>query len=67
MSENSLTITATSGAAAATLTVSGFGQMTFSDGAYTLGPMTLTSPLPPSITVTSSAGGTDTTPVAITP
>ena len=67
VSGNSLTITATSGAAGATLAVAGFGQMTFADGAYTLGPVTLTSPLAPSVTVTSSAGGTDTTPVAITP
>jgi len=64
---NSLTVTATSGAAAATLTVAGFGDMTLAVGIYTLGPVALTSTLPPSITVTSSAGGTDTTPVAITP
>ena len=67
VSENSLTISATSGAAGATLTVSGFGAMNSSDGAYTLGPIELTSPLPPSVSVTSSAGGTDTTPVAIAP
>jgi len=65
---NSLTVTATSGAAVApTLTVSGFGAMTLAAGTYTLGPVTLTSTLPPSITVSSSAGGTDTTPVVITP
>jgi len=65
---NSLTVTATSGAAVApTLTVSGFGAMTLAAGTYTLGPVTLTSTLPPSITVTSSAGGTDSTPVVITP
>jgi len=64
---NSLTVTATSGAAGATLNVAGFGDMTLAAGTYTLGPVTLTSPLPPSITVNSSAGGTDTAQVAITP
>jgi len=65
---NSLTVTATSGAAVApTLTVSGFGAMTLAAGTYTLGPVVLASTLPPSITVNSSAGGTDTTQVAITP
>jgi len=64
---NSLTVTATSGAAGATLTVTGFGDMTLAAGTYTLGPVTLASTLPPSITVNSSAGGTDATPVMITP
>jgi hypothetical protein len=68
VADNSLTITATSGAAVApTLTVSGFGAMTLAAGTYSLGPVTLTTPLPPSITVNSSAGGTDTTSVVIAP
>jgi len=64
---NSLTITATSGAVGATLTVAGFGDMTLAAGTYSLGPVVLASTLSPSITVSSSAGGTDTTQVAITP
>ena len=69
---NSLTVTATSSgffaAAAPTLTVVGFGVMTAdASGTYTLPPVTLTSPLPPSVTVTSTMGGTNTAPVDDTP
>jgi hypothetical protein len=72
-----LTVTATSsdfftaaqkGRLAASLTVAGFGPMTVdATGTYTLGPVALTAPLPPTITVNSSVGGSDTTSVAIAP
>jgi len=71
-----LTVTATSsdffsaaknGRLAPTLTVTGFGNMTVdASGTYTLGPVAVTSPLPPSITVNSTTGGTDAIAVAIT-
>ena len=71
-----LTVTATSsdfftaskkGTLAPTLTVPGFGTMTVNGtGTYTLGPVAVTSPLPPSITVNSTTGGADSIAVAIT-
>jgi len=76
VSGNTLTVTATSsdffsaaknGRLAPTLTVPGFGNMTVdASGTYTLAPVAVTSPLPPSITVNSTTGGTDTIAVAIT-
>jgi hypothetical protein len=70
---NTLTVQATSSDFAKavippTLTVVGFGPMTVNplNGVYSLAvPMTV--PLPPSVTVTSSTGGSDTATVAIVP
>ena len=77
LSGNVLTVTATSsdfftaakhGRLAPTLTVTGFGRMTVdASGTYTLAPVAVTSPLPPSITVSSTTGGTDSIAVAIVP
>ena len=76
LSGNTLTVTATSsdfftaakhGRLAPTLRVLGFGPMIVdASGTYTLAPVAVTSPLPPSITVNSTTGGTDTIAVAIT-
>lgn len=50
-----------------TLTVTGFGTMTVNNqGTYSL-VVPLTVPLPPSVTVTSTVGGSDTATVAIVP
>ena len=55
------------GRLAPTLRVPGFGTMTVdASGTSTLAPVAVTSPLPPSITVNSTTGGTDTIAVAIT-
>jgi hypothetical protein len=74
---NTLTVKATSsdfftaakqGRLAPTLTVTGFGKMTVdAAGVYTLGPIAVTTPLPPTIAVTSTTGGSDTSPVGIVP
>ena len=74
---NTLTVKATSsdfftaakqGRLAPTLTVTGFGKMTVDvNGVYTLGPVAVTSPLPPTITVTSTTGGSDSTATEIDP
>jgi hypothetical protein len=72
----SLTVTATSSDFVAsappgqvpTLTLTGFGPMNLdaTTGNYTLTPP-LNAPLPPTVSVVSSVGGSDTTPVAIVP
>jgi hypothetical protein len=74
---NTLTVKATSsdfftaakqGRLAPTLTVTGFGNMTVDvNGVYTLGPVAVTAPLPPKITVTSTTGGSDSTATEIDP
>jgi len=74
---NTLTVTATSsdfftaakqGRLAPTLTVTGFGKMTVdASGVYTLGPVAVTAPLPPTIAVTSTTGGSDSTATEIDP
>jgi len=74
---NTLTVTATSsdfftaakkGRLAPTLTVTGFGTMAVDTlGVYTLGPVAVTAPLPPTITVSSTTGGSDSTATEINP
>ena len=71
---NSLTVTATSSdwlkhpLTPPVLTVTGFGTMAVDTlGVYTLGPVAVTATLPPTITVSSTTGGSDSIAVAITP